>query len=355
MTPSASARSSSRPVFGVNTIFKRQFVPNSLVAISFVISAYGCAFSVEYPEDWAQIASPPTAQACAPIEADYAQHGTTGQNTGPFWDRAVEMRTSLLSELIGIDVQPSNAVTHVSMRLSDSDPGLHAWIGKELLVAHDFAADELSCESGLWRLDLDTNFAGGRSLTPDVVGRFTRMYLYQAEDDSLAIKKIDKMVGVVFLLPFYARDQDWHRFLPATEREKQPAANAPHGVIPPGSPYARLLPPPNLKHRDDNTRMQNSCLREAKRYFDAIGGTLTADETARLQGRDTQAFLAQNSSSGNPYTRFEWLDRARGHTPSTRSAVLRKPHWLDTNIADRYVLCLYDAGYIWQDVTRSAE
>ena len=51
----------------------------------------------------------------------------------------------------------------------------------------------------------------------------------------------------------------------------------------------------------------------------------------------------------------EYIDRTIGHTPSTRNAQLSKPHWLDPNVSDRYVLCLFDAGYVWKDVTINAD
>jgi hypothetical protein len=53
------------------------------------------------------------------------------------------------------------------------------------------------------------------------------------------------------------------------------------------------------------------------------------------------------------YTNTEFIDRVIGHTPTTKRALLLKPHWLDPSISDRYVLCLLDAGYIWEDVTRT--
>ena len=313
---------------------------------------FGCSTKVNYPSEWAHIETPKTLEACSPLLGDYSQHGTAVVTKGPFWNFSDGTESSLLSSLLGITVHPSDAFTHVSLNLSGANPGLSLWIGEELFVSHNLEPDELRCESGSWRLDLDGSAWRSSGVLLDMGGVFTSLLIHNAEDGSLVISKNQKMIGTAILLPVYIKEQEWHRFLPATEEEKHLSPNAPHGVLPPGSSFARLHPPSTQKNRDKNYKEQESCLKTATNQFEQLGSTLSPIEETQLQGRFTQAFLQQSQKGTKAYTVTEWLDRTQGHAPSTKSAVLSKPHWLDPSISDRYVLCLLKAGYVWEDVQR---
>lgn len=157
------------------------------------------------------------------------------------------------------------------------------------------------------------------------------------------------------LLPLYFRSKSWYRFAPYKERSEELDPNAPYGAIYGESKFVRLLPPPTQKNRDENVEAQKSCLKSAQDQFHEQGDTLTTEAQKCLAGKSTQAFLYQKHKNADPFFTAEYINRAIGWTPSTRYAELRKPHWLHPNIADRYVLCLFDAGYVWEDVERKEE
>jgi hypothetical protein len=315
----------------------------------------GCSTKVNYPADWARIEAQTPSETCSPIVGQYSQHGMALVTKGPFWNFTDETKPSYLSFLLGIDVNPYDAITHTALNLSDTAPGLSLWIGNELFVSRNFEPGELSCEAGRWRLDLDWYAWRSSGILLDMGGVFTSLLIQNADDGSLVFSKNQKMLGTALLLPVYIKEQEWHRFLPATEEEKHPGLNAPYGVLPPGSPFARLRPPPTQKNRDENPKEQGRCLKIAINQYDQLGSKLSVKEEAQLQGHFTQAFLGQAGKGGQAYSLTEYLDRTQGHTPSTRRAMLRKPHWLDPSISDRYVVCLFDAGYVWEEVSRAAD
>lgn len=313
----------------------------------------GCSTKVNYPSEWAHLKTQSNPKDCATILGRYSQHGVAVVTQGPFWNFTDGLEPSLLSHILGLDAYPPDAFTHVELNLSDTDPGLSLWVGSELFVSRSFKKDELRCEAGSWRLELDRSLWRSSGIS-DVVSTVNSLLIQNADDGSLVISKSEKMVGAVIalLLPVYIHEQDWHRFPPATEAELHPEPNAPHGVLSGERMFTRLIPPATQKNRYDNYEQQKSCLHDASAQFNQQR-QLTPDEQLRLEGRTTQAFLYQTDKSSDavPYT--EYIDRSMGYIPSTLNARLRKPNWLDPGVADRYVLCLLDAGYVWEDVERN--
>lgn len=326
-----------------------------LFSFASLLLILGCVTKVNYPSEWAHLQAQSTSKACSPILGQYSQHGIAVVTKGPFWNFSDETQPSFLTKLLAINLYPGDAITHASFNLSGVSPNLSLWIGNESFLSRNFESDELRCESGNWRLDLDWSAWGSSGILLDMGGVFTSLLMHNAEDGSLVISKNQKMIGTAILLPVYIREQDWHRFPPATEAQMHPEPNAPHGVLPPGSSFVRLLPPSTQKNRGENHKEQDRCLKTAISQFEQHGSKLSSEEETQLQGRSTQAFLQQSWKGSEAYTLTEWLDRKQGHTPSTRRAQLDKPHWLHPNIADRYVLCLLDAGYLWENAQRTNE
>jgi hypothetical protein len=313
---------------------------------------WGCS-TTPYPPDWAPVDTRP-ATDCAPIAGTFSQRGETQGRKGAFWDRKTAASASRLSSLLGLS-REAVGTTRVTVNLSAAVPRLTFWVGSEQLLSRNLTPDELRCEAGVWRLDLDWLPWRSSGILLDIGGTFVSLRLRQAVDGSLIVEKTEKMVGTAILLPVYASEQDWHRFPPESEVEKNPGPNAPHGVLARESGHARLLPPSTQKDWRDNPKSQDRCLKSAIEQFKRQVGDLAPADRARFGGRSTQAFLAQWSKGAAPYARTEWLDRTRGHTPTTYGALLRKPHWLDPAVSDRYVLCLLDAGYVWDDVAGNME
>jgi len=337
----------------MKTLARGYFVLYILTTITAALCLPGCSTKVNYPSGWAPIESQKSSGTCSPILGQYSQHGMATVVKGPFWKFTDETQPSLLSNLLGVDVYPPDAVTHATLNLSGTEASLSLWIGNELFVSRILKTGELDCESGRWRLDLDWAAWRSTGILLDMGGTFTSLFLHKANDGSLVISKNQKMIGTAILLPVYIKEQNWHRFLPATEVEKHPGTDSPYGVLPPEHSFARLLPPLTQKNRHENPKQQKRCLESAITQFEQRGDNLTPEEATRLQGLFTQNFLAQSNKTAEAYPRTEYLDRTRGHTPSTRFSMLRKPHWLDTSISDRFVLCLFDSGYVWQNVTRT--
>ena len=193
-----------------------------------------------------------------------------------------------------------------------------------------------------------------------------------ARDGALIVNETERIAGVVALVPLYASTQSWFRFPAVTHAERQQGPNAPHGVLAPDTPYARLLPPDAIRAagRDEQHRVSAQCLKEALAHPGAQGaqwqaatlgsegrraGAPDALGAARLAGKPVQAFLFQSHDGAPPTLRTQWLDRASGHVPSTKTSRLAKPHWLDPSIAQRAVSCLLDAGYVWDMASAPAQ
>ena len=306
-----------------------------------------------YPEEW-EAALPRDSEAeCTPIVGEFEQQGLAAVYKGPFWNTSTEQKASYLSSLIGIYIVPYDAITHLSINLSEQDPSVTLWVSEEKFLTHGFQLEDLSCDSGFWRIELDLQASGSSGIFLDLGVIFSSLLLSEADDGSIIISRNEKMIGTALLLPLYFQGKDWHRFTPFKSGDYSTEAHAPYGVLSDEKAFARLLPPPTQKSRKQNSASKSRCLDTALEQFEQLGGDLTSDEQARIAGRSTQAFLVQWNKKSKAYPRSEYINRTIGHTPSTQSSQFRKPHWLDPSVADRYVLCLLDDGYVWEDVNRT--
>ena len=291
---------------------------------------------------------------CAPIVGQFEQQGIAAVTKGPFWDRTTAVVPTLFSHEMGINASPPAAVSHLSVNFSVKDPGVTLWVNDELFLTHNFTPDELTCEEGLWRLELDWKLMGSSGIFLDGGVSLTSLFVQQAADESVIIRSVDKHMGTVLLvLPFYIQEKEWRRFPLYTAVQEKLEPNSPHGVLSDEKTFARLLPPPTQKSSKENEEKQAQCLKLAFEQLEQLGGDLAPDERTRITGRSTQAFLVQWDKKSNAYPRTEYIDRTIGHTPTTLSTQLRKPHWLDPSVSDRYVLCLLEAGYVWEDVKKN--
>lgn len=325
------------------------FVITSLSLISF-----GCVTASHYPQEWPVVPAENSVTECAPIIGPFEQQGVASVTKGAFWDRASAEVPALFSYEMGINASPPAAVSHLSVNFSAKDPGVTLWVNDELFLTHNFTPDELTCESGLWRLDLDWELMGSSGIFLDGGVSLTSLFVQQATDESVIIRSVDKHMGTVLLvLPFYIQEKEWRRFPLYTAEGKELEPNAPHGVLSDEKTFARLIPPPTQKSTKENWERQDQCLKLALDSFEQLGGALKSEEQTRIAGRSTQSFLVQWNKKSKAYPRTEYIDRTIGHTPTTHSAQLRKPHWLDPSVSDRYVLCLLEAGYVWEDVKKT--
>ena len=309
--------------------------------------------AANYPETWNPLPTSDSASDCSPIIGQFEQSGTAAVYKGPFWNTSTVENPATLSSLTDIIIMPYDAVTHVSLNLSSEKPSMAFWMSEELLRIHNFQPGELDCESGFWKIEKKLQALPSSGIFLDLGAIFSSLYLKQISDGTLIISRKEDVVGTAMLLPLYFRNKSWYRFPPYQQSAQEPDPNAPYGAISGESKFVRLLPPATQKNRDENVDAQKSCLKSAQNQFLEHGDNLTTDAQKRLAGKSTQAFLYQKQKNGDPFFTAEYVNRAIGWTPSTRYAQLRKPHWLNPNVADRYVLCLLDAGYAWKEVERT--
>jgi hypothetical protein len=322
-----------------------------IIAVAVMLIS-GCT-SVRYPAEWKPVDTANSSESCIPITGRFSQRGTARTVQGPFWNRADGQVLTAFSRVLGLDITPHDAVTHLTLNISDQHPGVTLWVNREKLLTRNFQPDELKCVSGHWRLELDWSLWRSSGILLDTGAILTSLLVQQTTDGAVVVSKTRKMVGTALLLPVYFKEQDWHQFTRITDSVQQNAPNAPHGVLSPDRHFSRLLPPPTQTERQENPKLQVRCLNTAIEQYKLSGTNLSKDEESRLAGRSTQAFLSQQTKTTKAYTNTEFIDRVIGQTPTTKHALLLKPHWLDPSISDRYVLCLLDAGYIWEDVTRT--
>ena len=309
--------------------------------------------AAHYPEEWEAVPASDSASGCEPIIDQFEQMGTAALWKGPFWDASTEEKPATLTSLTDNIVVPYDAVTHVSLNLSAEKPSMAFWMNKELLRTHNFQPGELDCESGFWKIEQKLQALPSSGIFLDLGATFSNLLLKKLTDGAIIISRKEVTVGTAMLLPLYLRGQTWYRFPPYKKRTEGPDPNAPYGAISDESKFLRLLPPPTQKNRNDNYEAQKRCLKSAQDQFHEQGDTLTTEAQKRLAGKSTQAFLYQKQKNADPFFTVEYINRAIGWTPSTRHAQLRKPHWLHPDISDRYVLCLLDAGYVWEEAERT--
>jgi hypothetical protein len=303
----------------------------------------GCSTTTEYPDNW-ELAEPAHPVDCKPIDAVFSNFGQKTNGEKQLY------RASLGSILL--PALPQAGITRISVRFATDAPSVTAWAGSEPYESLAIPADALQCNAGTWRLQNDatdwqlmSDRGGiGLMLATALAYEYDRLYS-QAADGALIVEETMHTAGVIFLIPSSFKEKEWYRFPPAGIPAKDNGPSAPGGVLPPGSDYIRLLPPERLDRGESEHKMY-SCLDLAYTAFD----DLTTGEQALLAGRSTQAFLAQFDPGDKPFPNIEWMNRMQGYVPSTRKARLRKPNWLQPVVCDRYVICLLDAGYTWQDM-----
>ncbi len=308
-----------------------------------VLLLAGCSTTTEYPGDWART-DPQPAVTCTPIDATFSNHGQKTNGEKPFY-------RSSLGEIL-LPALPQAGITHVSVRLAADSPSVTAWAGSDLYETRAIPPDALQCKEGVWMLQNDATDWQMMS-DPGMVGLmlasalaydFERLYS-QATDGALIVEETRHTAGVIFLVPSSFKEKEWYRFPPAGTPAEDNAPSAPGGVLQPGAGHTRLLPPGRLDRKESGKTM-NTCLDFSSTEMD----DLTPAERALLAGRSTQAFLYQLYPGGKPFLNDEWMNRKQGYVPSTRNSRLQKPHWLQPAVSDRYVLCLLDAGYTWEDI-----
>lgn len=325
-------------------------------ALAVTLPLIGCTSSAPMPDGWVAIDSARPINDCEPIAGTYSRYGSTVESTGMLWYEGTKTKVAHLDRVLELDWQLVGT-THVDVKFSSDESHIVFWAGSERLSARRLRTDEVKCESGSWKVELADRFTAGSAFFLDATMNFKSLHFLQGLDNSLIIQDRQKLVGTAMLLPMRITEHTWHRFMPATEREKDPGPNAPQGILTEHSGHSRLMPPANFTRREENHAAQSKCLTAAVDNLNRNGGNLDPADKIRIAERSTQALLGQwgHSADGAPYVRTEYLDRKRGHTPSTRGALLRKPHWLHPSISDRFVLCLLDIGYAWETVETRSE
>ncbi len=303
----------------------------------------GCSTTTEYPDNWVP-AGPTHPVDCAPIDAVFSNFGQKTNGKKPLY--TASLGTLLLPAL------PQAGITRISVRFATDSPAVTAWVGSEPYETLAIPADTLECDAGTWRLQNDatdwqllSDRGGiGLMLASALAYEYDRLYS-QAADGALIVEETMHTAGVIFLIPSSFKEKEWYRFPPAVTPAGDNAPSAPGGVLQAGSGYTRLLPPEHL-NRGESEKTMYACLDIANSGVE----DLTTGEQTLLEGHSTQAFLAQFDPDDKPFLNTEWMNRKQGHVPSTRNARLRKPHWLQPGVSDRYVICLLEAGYTWQDM-----
>ncbi len=329
--------------------------------VTSLLATLSACTTTPYPASWAAVDTPPAAAQCKEIVGAFSQFG---RETHEGLIGKARVSNARLASILFPALQPS-PITHVAVRFSAANPGAVAWVGEETLARWEPRADELRCEGGVWRLDEGWSTGGsGAGLAIPAFGAAKAAREFRlASDGALIVKETERVAGVVALVPFTFSNQSWFRFPAATPVERVAGPTAPQGVLAIDSPYARLVPPAAIRQagRGEQHRVSEQCLKASLAQAGHSGqlehGAARAEvgDGARLAGRPVQAFLFQDREGALPHLRRQWLDRDRGHVLSTKTSRLLKPHWLDPRIAERTVLCMLDAGYVWETMNAPPE
>jgi hypothetical protein len=157
--------------------------------------------------------------------------------------------------------------------------------------------------------------------------------------------------GVTNVIPLVGNYQDWIIFARTSPdtANSQTYSNRPQVLHGHAAPAYRLLP--KVRATRTSERDAENCLKLATE----------ADEPpdpkalAMLGGRSTQAFITQFDRDGpifpegtNVRLSGKWVPAS--WVPATHQRGFEKHHWQSPSVADRYVLCLLQNGYEWEDV-----
>ena len=173
----------------------------NITIILIVLIIAGCAFSEEYPDEWADLAQSPDERigSCPAIEGVYQDKSTIGDNPLFASQSLANMLHSALNGTTSIDAttveisQPSESTILVT------PSGLDGFY---------LSADEghFSCEDGAIDLGSHGMFGGdGYSLG----GGSTSYYLYKSEDNELILQEKTFVAGVFIIIPIAGFIMDW--------------------------------------------------------------------------------------------------------------------------------------------------
>lgn len=305
-----------------------------------LICAAGCSTN-PYPDNWPSPVPAP-ASPCPDLTGSYENFG--------LWDDGDRILLASLFFSLGsneplIKNYELLAVSHVTLdHQRNNDLVVRAWVGDEPLMERQLPAAQLPCregrivfQDGSWGMD------GVAPFLPVVYHSSVDRLLFLASDGSLVMENHEFTKGAVILIPVAAKTQYWYRFLRVSpDSPGQPNdVNRPQGVRAGSAPVHRLLPPEDAPAWSGYAQA-GACLDQASRSQNAPD----AQALASLGGRSTQSFILQDGRGGallqhGTVIGSDWV-------PATHELRVEKQHWDSPSVADRYVICLFQKGYRWE-------
>jgi hypothetical protein len=235
------------------------------------------------------------------------------------------------------------AVTKLSITITDeSSLVIQGWVEDELLFEGRLTSDEFECREQALVLRT-SNWGIDTTLFVPIVHRTSAEYLLsRAEDGALIIETHEISSGVLAVVPIALKAQQWLRFEPSpASRAPADRAKLPRGVRQSSTPIQVLRPPDGTPNWSGYERAI-LCLAKVRKDK---GAPLPTDSSL-LGGRSTQAFLLQGIDGG---LAPQGVVRGNDWFPATHDLRVEKQHREAPELADRYVLCLLEKGYRWED------
>lgn len=309
--------------------------------LAYLICLAGCSTN-PYPDNWPGPATT-TGPTCADLSGAYENFGLWDDGdriilAGLFFPLAQNAPLQKNYEL--------SAVSHVSLEHQrNGDIVVQAWVGDEQLMERQLPASQLSCSEGRivfhdqsWGLD------GAAPFLPVVYHSSVDRLLFLASDGSLVMENHEFTKGAVIVIPIAAKAEYWFRFLRVSPDSlgQRNDADRPRGVRTGAMPQYRLLPPEGAPAWSGYSRAE-ACLEQASKSEDVPN----AQALASLGGRSTQAFIVQDGRGGallpnGSVIGNDWI-------PATHELRVEKQNWEPLSVADRYVICLLQMGYRWEN------
>ena len=307
-----------------------------------LICAAGCA-TAPYPDEWSRPLAD-AASRCPDLTGSYENFGV--------WDDGDRIVLASLFFPLGLNEPLLKnyellAISQVTLEhQTNNDLAVRAWVGDEQLMERQLPASQLPCREGrIVFQDTSWGLGGVAPFLPVVIHSSVDHLLSLASDGSLVMENHEFTKGAVIVIPVATKAQYWYRFLRVSPNSPGQGndVNRPRGVREGTISDYRLLPPEDAPAWSGYSQA-GACLDKASRSKD----TPDAQALASLGGRSTQGFILQDgrgsallqhgSVIGN-----DWI-------PVTHRLRVEKQHWSSPSVADRYVICMLQIGYRWEQL-----
>jgi len=312
---------------------------SSYLLLPVVLVLTGCTAN-PYPADWSPLLQQAAAD-CVSLDGSFENFGV--------WDDGDQVVLADLFFPLKIS-EPRLyhyerlAVTRLTLAVGvQSALAIQAWVGDDLLFERQIARDEFDCVDGQLVLhNSDWQFGGVPPFLPVLARSSVERRLFRSADGALIMENHEFSAGALAVVPIAFKASYWFRFERSPEILPDSAVvMLPGGVRQQPVSIQVLLPPvdaPDWSGYDQAV----ACLATAR----SAGRQSAPVASDLLQGRSTQAFLLQ---AGDGTLVPHGIVNGNDWHPATHDLRIEKQHRENPATSDRYVICLLNRGYRWDD------